>query len=78
MESFSIFPLPFFSFLFDFLISLRRGLFGLAHQPTKGWCGTPKAYGLPPGGLATPGEHPEPIRHSRYIPCNSENLPVIK
>ena len=54
MESFSSFPLPLFFFLFDFLIFLRTGLSGLAHQPTKGWCGTPKAYGLPPDGLAPP------------------------
>ena len=38
-------------FLFDFLSLLRMGLLGLAHQPTKGGCGTPKAYGLLPGGL---------------------------
>ena len=31
---------------------MRIGPLAMSHQPTKGWCGTPKAYGLPPGGLA--------------------------
>ena len=41
----------FFFFLFDFSSNAHRALFGLSHQPTKGWCVSPKAYGLPWGGL---------------------------
>ena len=69
--------LPFFSLDFFFL----------AHRAFLGCPTSPLRAGVPPsrpmvfpgvGCTPPPGELPEPIRHSRYIPGNSENLPVIK
>ena len=72
------FPTSFFSFLFDFLSLAHRAFLGCPTSPLRAGVTPPNAYGLPRSGLPPSGELPEPIRHSRYIPGNSENLPVIK
>ena len=67
----------FFSFLFDFLPMAHRAFLGCPTSPLKAGAPPPRPMGFPGVGCP-PGELPEPIRHSRYIPGNSENLPVIK
>jgi len=74
----SPFPLlPFFSFPLIFSPLAHRGLVGCPTSPLRAGV-SPKSLWASPGWVAPPGELPEPIRHSRYIPGNSENLPVIK
>ena len=69
--------LPFFSFSLIFLCMAHRALLGCPTSPLRAGAPPPRPMGFPGVGCP-PGEHPEPIRHSRYIPGNSENLPVIK
>ena len=75
------FPLPtssfFFLLSFDFSILAHRGLVGCPTSPLRAGVAPTMPMGFPGVGCP-PGELPEPIRHSRYIPGNSENLPVIK
>ena len=69
---------PFFLFPLIFSLLAHRGLVGCPTSPLRAGVTPPNAYGLPRSGLPPSDELPEPIRHSRYIPGNSENLPVIK
>ena len=67
----------FFSFLLIFLLLAHWALVGCPTSPLRAGVAPPMPMGFPGVGCP-PGELPEPIRHSRYIPGNSENLPVIK
>ncbi len=67
----------FFSFLFDFLPMAHTAFLGCLTSPLRAGVPPPRPMGFPGVGCP-PGELPEPIRHSQYIPGNSENLPVIK
>ena len=68
----------FFFFSFDFLFLAHRPPWGCPTSPLRAGV-SPQSLWASPGWVAPPpGELPEPIRHSRYIPGNSENLPVIK
>ena len=64
-------------FLFDFSSNAHRALLGCPTSPLRAGAPPSMPMGFPGVGCP-PGELPEPIRHSRYIPGNSENLPVIK
>ena len=81
LEGGVLLPFPtsffFFPFLFDFLSYAHRPLLGCLTSPLRAGVAPQTPMGFPGVG-APPGELPEPIRHSRYIPGNSENLPVIK
>ena len=80
LEGGVLLPFPtssFFSFLFDFLPMAHRAFLGCPTSPPRAGAPPPRPMGFPGVGCP-PGELPEPIRHSRYIPGNSENLPVIK
>ena len=68
----------FFLFLLIFLLLAHWALVGCPTSPLRAGVTSTNTYGLPRSGLPPSGELPEPIRHSRYIPGNSENLPVIK
>ena len=75
-------PLPshlllFFLSLLIFFSLAHRALVGCPTSPLRAGV-SPQSLWASPGWVAPPGELPEPIRHSRYIPGNSENLPVIK
>ena len=64
-------PTSFFSFIFDFLSLAHRALLGCPTSPPR--AGEPPLgpMGFPGVGWPPPGEHREPIRHSRYIPGNA-------
>ena len=70
-------PTSFFFFLFDFSSNAHRALLVCPTSPLRAGAPPSRPMGFPGVGCP-PGELPEPIRHSRYIPGNSENLPVIK
>ena len=71
------FPSHLLFFLFDFSSNAHRALLGCPTSPLRAGAPPSRPMGFPGVGCP-PGELPEPIRHSRYIPGNSENLPVIK
>ena len=70
------FPTSYF-FRIDLLPMAHRAFLGCPTSPPRAHAPPPRPMGFPGVGCP-PGELPEPIRHSRYIPGNSENLPVIK
>ena len=66
-------------FLFSLIFFLWRIGPSWAVPPAHQWLVRhPQGLWTSPGWVAASSEHPEPIRHSRYIPGNSENLPAIK
>ena len=67
----------FFLSLLIFFSLAHRALVGCPTSPLRAGVSPPRPMGFPGVGCP-PGELPEPIRHFRYIPGNSENLPVIK